>query len=39
MSSCKARDIPEGWGGTRSGDGGTTFVEGWGGLKLEGVGG
>lgn len=35
--------ISEGHGGIRSGswigDGGTTFIESWGGLKLEGVGG
>lgn len=31
MSSCKVRDIPEGWGGLK--------IEGWGGTRLEGVGG
>ncbi len=27
MSSCRTRDIPEGWGGDV--DGGSAFLEGW----------
>jgi len=36
MSSCRTRDIPEGWGGTRLSNSGSWISEGWGGDMNDG---